>query len=236
MESVNSNTNNDIDFKEFKVLKAPSEAYYIPNFITTEEEEKLLQSVANAPKPKWTQLSNRRLQNWGGHPHAKGMVPEKIPQWLDSYLSKLGSMNIFDGKIPNHVLVNEYLPGQGIMPHLDGPIFYPTISTITLGSHTVLDFYKQLDDVEDSSAAPFSSRYVSSFLLERRSLVCFKEDMYSVYMHGIDDLKEDILKEKKILNLDVSDENEIRVRETRVSLTIRHFPKVLKCKFKFGRR
>jgi len=24
-------------------------------------------------------------------------------------------MNLFDGKRPNHALVNEYLPGQGIM-------------------------------------------------------------------------------------------------------------------------
>ena len=34
-----------------------------------------------------------------------------------------------------------FYSGQGIMPHLDGPMFYPTISTISLGSHTVLNFY-----------------------------------------------------------------------------------------------
>ena len=34
------------------------------------------------------------------------------------------------GKGPNHVLVNEYLPGQGIMPHTDGPLFHPTIATV----------------------------------------------------------------------------------------------------------
>lgn len=27
-------------------------------------------------------------------------------------------------------------------PHEDGPLYYPTVSTISLGSHTVLDFYE----------------------------------------------------------------------------------------------
>ena len=30
-------------------------------------------------------------------------------------------------------------------PHEDGPLYFPTVTNITLGSHTVLDFYKQLD-------------------------------------------------------------------------------------------
>ena len=36
--------------------------------------------VNSAPKPKWKQLSNRRLQNWGGQPHPKGMIAEKLPK------------------------------------------------------------------------------------------------------------------------------------------------------------
>ena len=27
-------------------------------------------------------------------------------------------------------------------PHEDGPLYYPTVATVSLGSHTVLDFYK----------------------------------------------------------------------------------------------
>lgn len=33
----------------------------------------------NAPLPKWTQLTHRRLQNWGGIPHSRGMIAEEIP-------------------------------------------------------------------------------------------------------------------------------------------------------------
>lgn len=46
-------------------LQAPPTIYYIPEYVTKEEEEALLRNVYSAPKPKWTQLSNRRLQNWG---------------------------------------------------------------------------------------------------------------------------------------------------------------------------
>lgn len=40
-------------------------AYYIPNFITTEEETRLVTQIKKVPKPKWTILKNRSLQNWG---------------------------------------------------------------------------------------------------------------------------------------------------------------------------
>uniref|UniRef100_A0A2K6TI27 AlkB homolog 6 n=1 Tax=Saimiri boliviensis boliviensis TaxID=39432 RepID=A0A2K6TI27_SAIBB len=50
----------------FRVEQAPPVIYYVPDFISKEEEEYLLRRVFNAPKPKWTQLSGRKLQNWGG--------------------------------------------------------------------------------------------------------------------------------------------------------------------------
>lgn len=53
--------------------------YYLPEFITEAEEKLLLHNIYSAPKPKWVVLSGRRLQNWGGLPHPKGMVVEKIP-------------------------------------------------------------------------------------------------------------------------------------------------------------
>jgi len=72
------------------------------------------------------------------------MVLEKLPAWLEKYATKVGSLSVFNNVTPNHVLVNEYEPGQGIMSHEDGPLFYPVVSTINLGSHTFLDFYYPL--------------------------------------------------------------------------------------------
>lgn len=61
------------------VFKVEEVAYYIPNFITEEQETYIIDKVNEAPKPKWCHLKNRRLQNWGGIPHAKGLIPENIP-------------------------------------------------------------------------------------------------------------------------------------------------------------
>ena len=37
-------------------------------------------------------------------------------QWLQKYINKVSTCDIFEkSKLPNHVLINEYLPGQGIM-------------------------------------------------------------------------------------------------------------------------
>ncbi|TRZ01478.1 hypothetical protein DNTS_031892, partial [Danionella cerebrum] len=71
--------------------------------------------VYRAPKPKWTQLSGRRLQNWGGLPNHKGMLAEKLPDWLSKFTEKVSALGAFAEKTANHVLVNEYKPGEGIM-------------------------------------------------------------------------------------------------------------------------
>ncbi|EEB15536.1 conserved hypothetical protein [Pediculus humanus corporis] len=177
----------------------PDKAFYVPDFITEEEEENILNNVYSSPKPKWTNLSNRRLQNWGGIPHLKGMIPEDIPAWLDKVLSKIKETNAFPKeKQPNHVLVNEYLPNQGIMRHLDGPIFTPVISTISCGSHTVLNFHPPLDKNEDCSK---SKSIAMSILLERRSLVVIAEDLYHLYPHSICEKSEDVIHSDKIANL-----------------------------------
>ena len=102
------------DIQSFLVENGPKTSYYIPDVITEEEENFLIKNVNDSPKPKWTQLKNRRLQNWGGIPTSKGMIPETIPDWLDKYCQKIARLNIFESNIPNHILVNEYKSGQGL--------------------------------------------------------------------------------------------------------------------------
>ena len=36
-------------------------------------------------------------------------------QWLETYAKKIAALGMFEDKVPNHVLVNEYEAGQGIM-------------------------------------------------------------------------------------------------------------------------
>ena len=119
------------------------------------------------------------------------------------------------------------------MPHLDGPMFHPTISTISLGSHTVINFYKPAE--EDGDSMVFDDRLVTSLLVKPRSLLILKNDMYHKYLHGIEEIHEDVLSDK-ICNLkDPSVIGQTFPRSTRVSLTIRHVPNTKKMKFKFGK-
>ncbi|KAK2588763.1 hypothetical protein KPH14_001643 [Odynerus spinipes] len=221
-------------FVENVVKEIPESAQYIPNFITEEEEREIIKNVNSVPLPKWTQLSHRRLQNWGGIPHPKGMIAEQIPNWLNTYISKVTSLNIFEAeKQPNHVLINEYLPGQGIMAHSDGPLFYPTVTTITCGSHTLLDFYKRNDIMELQQP-----ELNFSLLLERRSLLILKGELYHDYLHAIAETCTDTISRKTVKNLDICmeqyTEGQVLQRGTRLSLTIRHVPKTSKLKLKLS--
>ena len=81
------------------------------------------------------------------------MIAEPLPSWLQSLVDRVNAV----GHLPkqsqaNHVLLNEYLPGQGIMPHVDGDLFYPTISTLNVGSHTVINFYKSAGGGEENKS------------------------------------------------------------------------------------
>lgn len=49
-----------------------------------------------------------------------------------------------------------YLPGQGIMPHTDGPAYLPCTSTLSLGSHTVLCLRSKPSHLASSSSSPSS--------------------------------------------------------------------------------
>lgn len=230
------------ELKQFVVHDAPPTVYYIPDFISEEEESYLQRQVFNAPKTKWTQLSGRRLQNWGGLPHPKGMLVEKMPDWLQTYCEKISALGAFSGKAANHVLVNEYKPGEGIMPHEDGPLYHPTVTTVSLGSHTLLDFYRPVGDSDTEGDAPpqtEESRFLFSLLVKPRSLLILQDDMYQRLLHGIRPRTQDTLTaaaEVPNLSAASAQPGETLARGTRVSLTIRHVPKVLKAKLLLGRK
>ena len=89
---------------------------------------RVISKVASAPKPKWKHLTHRRLQTWPSDLVKDALIEGPLPPWLeDPVVSRLSSLpvstsegHIFSTsphKRPNHVLVNEYPPGIGIMPH-----------------------------------------------------------------------------------------------------------------------
>ena len=69
--------------------------------------------------PATHSLAGRRLQNLGGIVHKKGLIPAPLPSWLQPLLGRLAQDTgaYGEGQAPNHVLINAYQPGEGIMPH-----------------------------------------------------------------------------------------------------------------------
>ncbi len=224
--------NKMFDLKSYKIHEAPDTIYYIPNFINEFEEKQLIEQIYSVPKPKWTALSNRRLQNWGGILTEKGMIQEPVPKWLSSYCERLSAIDgLFNQQTPNHILINEYLPNQGIMPHTDGPAYHPTVCTISLSSHILLDYYKPLQDNDTDDGATLEKRYMFSLLAEPRSLYILKDDMYTKYLHGIKNVDEDVLKQDTIINSNQIDKKVYEFghalkRDARLSLTIRRVQNV----------
>lgn len=62
---------NICDLEDKKLKKLPNNIFCIPEFVSEKEEELTLKKIYEAPKIKWTNLLNRRLQNWGGLPQEK---------------------------------------------------------------------------------------------------------------------------------------------------------------------
>lgn len=94
-------------------------AYYIKNFITEEEENLLLKCIEKLDIDRWVQLkSGRSLKKFGGEVSTDGLIdPEPLPIYFDCIAKFLSEKGIFPEHIPNHVLLNKYKPGDGIMPH-----------------------------------------------------------------------------------------------------------------------
>ncbi len=51
--------------------------------------------------------------------HKKGLIPAPLPSWLQPLLGRLAQDTgaYGEGQQPNHVLINAYQPGEGILPH-----------------------------------------------------------------------------------------------------------------------
>mmetsp|Transcript_24569 Transcript_24569/g.29771 ORF Transcript_24569/g.29771 Transcript_24569/m.29771 type:complete len:300 (+) Transcript_24569:443-1342(+) len=127
-----------------KVSGLPT-VYYVPEYITSEEEKTLLSRV-DAPNSKWTQLKRRRVQNWGGIVHPKGMVPSALPDWIKGLIARLfEDTGVFQDSL-NHVLINEYNPGEGILSHEDGPLYFPAVAILSLGATVVIRFTRKSRD------------------------------------------------------------------------------------------
>ena len=163
-----------------RIPSLPPTIYYIPNFLPPDDEAILLAHIAASPPHHWIQLAHRRLQ---AHPAALTrtnalLAAAPLPAWLAApVLPRLAALALFADSphaAPNHCLLNEYRPGQGILPHEDGPAYHPVVATVSLGGTVVLD-------VADKPPRTRAWRIVQ----EPRSLLVTAGSAYVDMLHGI---------------------------------------------------
>ncbi|KAL4881311.1 hypothetical protein BJY04DRAFT_63305 [Aspergillus karnatakaensis] len=251
----------EINLEASRIKELPREgqdAFYIAEFISEEEEAVLLQKINN-PTPPWTHLAHRRLKTYPSPlTPSNTLLSSALPPFLTNpIVTRFEKLNLFatsPHKSPNHVLVNEYTPGQGIMPHEDGGAYCPLVATVSLGGAVVLDLYEKGNsncsparssqeaeaEVEDNGTgvrlreSDSRRRPKYRILQERRSLLVTRDSLYRDYLHGIAEVERDEgVGPDSIVNWGLLREPERyscgwNEREMRVSLTYRDVLRVAK--------
>ena len=174
---------------------------YIKNYITADEHDALLAHVDNG---LWLDDLKRHVQHYGFKYNYRArkvdmsMRVGELPEWLKRLSEKL-HQDEYMPEVADQVIVNEYLPGQGISAHIDcEPCFKDTIISLSLGSSCVMDFTNKLDRTQKIPVQ-----------LEPRSLVVLSGEARYGWLHSIAARKWDKW------------EGEKRDRNRRVSLTFR---------------
>ena len=167
---------------------------YVPDYVSPEEARALLEAIDQAP---WRHEFERRRQIYGlsyGTSRAEPKELGPLPSWVVPLAERVVRDGWLEDAVAN-VVVNEYLPGQGIGAHHDFPGFGPTVVAVSLGAPCILeltrDGRKELLDV-----AP-------------RSLWVLSGEARTAWMHGIAARKADLVGGMR------------RPRERRVSVTMR---------------
>ena len=61
---------------------------------------------------------------------------------MPAYLQFLTPVLVKEIPTYNHILINDYPPGIGIMPHSDGPAYHPKVFVLSLNSYCIINFQK----------------------------------------------------------------------------------------------
>lgn len=173
----------------YRIPDLPEAGYYIPNFLNEGEEDHITREIAKLSEKKWTILSHRKLLSLPSQLTGTArdtLIDASMPDFLSNYiLERFSELRVFGDSpygAPNHCLVNAYEPGQGIMPHTDGPAYFPVTATVSLNSHTILNIYEKNEQGEREASPRWR------IMQEPRSLLITMGKMYTDTLHGIDEI------------------------------------------------
>lgn len=216
------------------------EVFYVRRFFEPRQVEELERVIDRSCE--WDHMATRDTQEFGSStqcPCGRSLRRVPLPEWQSNLALALHNLGAFHPVLypANSVRINAYTAGQGIHPHLDGPVYFPRATTISLGSHCVFDFYPRCPQEEEQRSfswdaerevpslpeMPPGIKPMMSILLEPGSLLIFSGDAFVHHPHGIRAVEEDEIgpevKNAKDIGLAVGDT--LR-RGRRLSLTIRH--------------
>jgi alkylated DNA repair dioxygenase AlkB len=116
---------------------------YLSDFLSLSEQDAVLREVDLQP---WRDDLKRRVQHYGYRYDYKArrvddsMYLGALPSFAMPVARRLVERSLFP-QLPDQLIVNEYLPGQGITAHIDcEPCFAETIAMVSLGSAYEMEF------------------------------------------------------------------------------------------------
>lgn len=156
------------------MLALPDGAQLIAPFITPQQEAWLMDHIDERP---WnTQAGGRRQLYDGTDYDLASNTTAPIPMFLEHLGRHLVHQGIFHG-IPQHVTVNEYLPGQGITnPAAKADDPWSAVACLSLLSDIILNF----------RPTHLTRRHSVACHLPRLSLLILRGLSRHQWMHSID--------------------------------------------------
>lgn len=132
-------------------------------------------------------------------------INSKVKEFLEKKEFKVGEMN--------HVLINEYKPGQGIMAHTDGPAYSPVVATISTGGGQLLNIRTKEN-----------KEIIHSVYLEPGALSVLHGALYGELHEIEENLSDDISRASNFHSLSspLENGNFLISRQTRISFTFRN--------------
>lgn len=178
----------------------PSGLKHQPDFVSGEEALYLVDKIDAQP---WRNDLKRRVQHYGYRYDYKARQAREedylgpLPPFFQVLAERLTHAGHF-GSVPDQVIVNEYMPGQGISAHVDcRPCFGDVIASLSLLSSCVM----RLENRKTSQRVDLT--------LEPGSLLVLSGEARHIWTHAILARKSDIVNGQK------------QPRSRRLSLTFR---------------
>lgn len=95
------------DLSKHAMRGPPDGVFYVPEYISKEMEQEIMEVAHSMPVNQWVKLRGRRLQCFGGKPteNVRSFQSEALPPWIGQVCRTLMLAGVFDEEIiPNHVV------------------------------------------------------------------------------------------------------------------------------------